>query len=203
MCDLLLNLKISDVTDILTMLIALTSAWLLYRTFKSQETSIATAKEVSEINKKAMRGQYLPVINEDLEVIYPKHINNSGDSSNAPYNNGNTTIIVKIIFRKNAVQLIDHKCTNGDKHISITTSHNPFETDKILLPDNYFMIKYTINFKDHFNLETPSLNQNGPHKSLFLHNELYFLDMVGNKYELTFNIEGVEKLTVSDLRMID
>ena len=213
MCEYLSKLTTSEVTAIITVLIALPSTWFLYKTFQSQKDSTEIAKETSIIDRRAKRAEYLPEITTQIDTIFPTEPDGFGSVNTKPYNGELTTCTVKIIFNKNPVQLIDWKHENGEKYIQMNFSPFPFEIDRILLPGNDFEIIYTINLRDKLQLTveeiSPSLetlendDQVEPYSRLFFHNKLYFADMIGNKYELTFNINGIKDLTISDLKMID
>lgn len=213
MCEFLSKLTTPEITDIITMLIALASAWLLYKTFESQKASTQIAKEVSIIDRKAKRAEYLPEIRSKILPIYPKHELSPGKHMAMPYNGDITTIIAKIIFKNNAVQLIDFKNDSKDEGVNITLDPFPFDLNQILISGNYLEIKYTINLKNYFEYLKKENKTDvsddiyilmiKPHKKLIFRNKLYFSDMIGNKYELGFIIRGLEELIISNLKMID
>lgn len=215
MCKFLSELTMSEVTDFFTMLIAIGSAWLLYKTFESQKKSTEIAKEVSEIDRRAKRAEYLPEIESEIRAMYPSKSDGSGGYFPDFYNGEETTITIKIIFKKHPIQLLNWNPYHIENKIKIECSPFPFDIDRILLPGKYFEMRITLNLQEYFNLplinSKPSLesleddnyNEKDYTEELFFHTKLYFADMIGNKYELSFDINGLYKISLADLKMID
>ncbi|SJN51589.1 hypothetical protein FM120_31430 [Sphingobacterium faecium PCAi_F2.5] len=211
MCEYLSKLTTSEWTAIITMLLALPSTWFLYKTFQSQKESTEIARETSIIDRKAKRAEYLPCITGKIDPTPPYNADGSGSGYTDLYNGQETKINVKIFFNKNSVQLLSFNLENEIKHFSFDYNKESFDKNKIIPNDGYFEIIYNVNFQKYFDIDkddpitsliVEAVDQNFDQKFI-LKNKLKFQDMLGNKYELSFQIKGYNILIISDLEMID
>lgn len=210
MCELLSNYNASEWAGMIQALAAIISSIFLFLTFNSQIKSARLSKETSEIDKKAKRAEYLPILESYINVKYPT-VDYGFDLYNEPFNGEDTHITVDIIFNKNPVQLISFQNIDNLNNINITT--DKIDQNNILLPGSIFRITFVLNFQIYFDLinEHNLADYNGIIESsginyrdkLNFNNELIFIDMLNNKYKLQFKIEKTENLLISDLRIID
>lgn len=213
MCEYLSKLTTSDVTDFITMLIAFASAWLLFRTFQSQKESTIIAKETSEIDRKSKRAEYLPEIIFMIDTIAPHTLNPYGSADYDIFNGEETKMAVDITFNKNSVQLLSFNLVHQENHVSYDYNKESFCKEKILLSGNSIRISYYVNFQKYFNLTNEGnepdftsiiiATQGDVNGRFIISSNLYFLDMLGNKYELQFDISGINTVKISSLKMID
>ncbi|VXC44696.1 hypothetical protein [Sphingobacterium multivorum] len=213
MCEIITKWGASEWAGIIQALGAIISSIFLFYTFNSQKESAEISEKSAELDRKAKRAEYLPEIKSDLKIEYPNKPNMSGGFIIDAFNGSNTTVTVIIKFNKAPVQILDFDYLKTEKYIQMEIYPFPFDEKKILMAGEFFEIKFYINLQKHFDLvnegNDPDFSSivecNGIdyRKKIFLHNKLLFSDMLGNKYELKFNVIGLEKLELSGLTMID
>lgn len=206
MCELLTKWGASEWAGIIQAGGAIISSIFLFYTFNSQ-------KESAEIEKKSKRGEHLPEFHGTVNTICPIIFNNSGGSSQEPFNGEDSTIIVKIGFSKNPIQLNNFKFVDPKNQIVKSIDESLFDSKRILLPGESIEVKYTMNFKSYFEVEGDFSTYGGSNlvecilpnyrSEINLDSVLYFSDVLGNKYELSYCIVDLAKVEITKLKMID
>lgn len=215
----------SEWAGIIQALVALASAYLLYKTLKSQKEATETSKAVAEMDKKAKRAEYLPEIRGlALKPIFPKN-NWYKDESKLMDENGfpvtffddiyggrDSQLTIRIFFEKNHVQIYKLNIDKKGKHFEYNT-RNMTNTEKdILKAGDFLEITFTINMMNYFNVKPwessleliDQVSDDPDYRDQFcLSGEIYFKDLLGNKYKFNFSLEKYDQLTLSNIKMID
>ncbi|WP_288636828.1 MULTISPECIES: hypothetical protein [Sphingobacterium] len=206
MCELLTKWGASEWAGIIQAGGAIISSIFLFYTFNSQ-------KESAEIEKKSKRAEHLPEFYGTVNTKYPLKDNGSGGYFARPFNGEDTIIFVKIEFKKNPIQLNDYYFEDPKNKIVKSIDKSLFESKRIFLPGEFIEVKYTVNFRSYFEVEDNFSNyeeinlMNGVspnyRNEIKLESMLYFSDILGNKYELSFCIHDLVKVEITKLKMID
>ncbi|MFE2861617.1 hypothetical protein [Sphingobacterium multivorum] len=198
-------MKLSDYVDLLQALIALASAYLLYKTLKSQQLS-------AEIERKSKVGEHLPEFNGKIDPFYPGGPDGYGGRSDEPFNGEDTRINILIEVNKNAIQLTDFVLIDTSNKITKELDQSYFDNKRLFVPGDTFEISCKINLKSYFKIEGDYSRKGASdlveiaiptfRSDLNLDGMLYFSDVIGNKYKMLLKI-NLERIEFSNLKMID
>lgn len=206
MCELFSKLEASDWAGIIQAICAIIASIFLFFTFYSQKKS-------AEIEKKSKRGEHLPKFHGTVNANYPTVEDGYGGSFEEPFNGEDSTIIVNIEFKENPIQLNDFNFVDQKKQIVNSIDKTLFDSKRILVPGESIEVKYSINFKSYFDVKDNFSFKGGSalvecglpnyRSEITLDSVLYFSDVLGNKYELSYCIIDLVKVEITKLKMID
>lgn len=225
MCELLTKWGASEWAGIIQALCAIVGSVFLFLTFDSQKKSEKLTKETADMDKKAKRAEYLPEIRgQALQPIFPKN-NWYKDESKLRDENGfpvtffddiyggrDTQLTIRIFFEKNHVQIYELNIDKKGKIFEYTTKNMTNTEKEILKAGDFLEITFTINMMNYFNVKPwessleliDQVSDDPDYRSQFcLSGEIYFKDLLGNKYTFNFNLEKFDQLTLSNIKMID
>lgn len=206
MCEFFQRLTISDWVNILQMSIAGVSAYLLYLTFKKQGENDERNIELAELEKRAKRAEYMPIIQADLSVFFPVDLRFAAARPDLSIDKlTEYKITLKVI--KNPIQIIDMKTTKNFKDdIQFDFSHSNFDGKTLITPDTSVFITYRVNY-----LKVFGAKANEPSSAIHLliskqlsniriQTTLFYSDIIGNKYSVDIVLLGDD--TILDVRAV-
>lgn len=199
MCKFLSNIDFSVLVDVMTALIALYSAKLLYRTYEDSKEIASLQKQNMELDKKAKEGEYLPII-RDFAIIFNPLQQVIGDGYGGvaeliPIFNIENQLSLRFTVIKNSMRInniyfcyyinIDNQVPNAE----FREIHNA-QNENFLIPDQIITFSTEATLDKIFTLENTT-NQirkieyyHQYRDQLILKFKLKIMDSIGNNYEM-------------------
>lgn len=224
MCEFLKGLEASDWLNFFQMIIAGFSAYLLYLTFKKQGENDERAIELAEMEKKAKRAEYLPIIKTiktidgPLNVVAIDHSNRYDyvlpDIQKLDLSEDQDTTIKIVLFLEQGAMIVGNfntiwKSKIDDKNLDFqqSISHSPIGKSFIYTKGNEFEFIYSINF-----LKVTNSRGQGGTSSLdilikenlensYLELAINLEDLIGNQYEIILRLHSLNELTIHEFKL--